>query len=58
MTKLIELISNERNQVLVFFGISLVIAILTGILYFRNAPLFQPFFGKLNPLIAILSLSF
>ncbi len=53
MTKLIELISNERNQVLVFFGISLIVLILTGILYVRNAPLFQPFFGKINPLIAI-----
>ena len=56
MTKLFELISVERNQVLVFFGISLVIAILTGILYVRNAPLFQAFFGTLNPLLVMLAL--
>jgi hypothetical protein len=53
MSKLIELLSNERNQYLVFFGISLVVAILTVILNFRNAFLFQAFFGKLNPLVAI-----
>ena len=53
MTRLIELFSNERNQYLVFFGISFGMVILTGILYFRNAFLFQAFFGKLNPLIAI-----
>jgi hypothetical protein len=53
MSKLIELLSSERNQYLVFFGISLVVAILTVILYFRNAFLFQAFFGKLNPLVAV-----
>jgi hypothetical protein len=58
MTKFFALISAERNQVLVFFGISLVIAILTGILYLRNAPIFQPFFGKINPLIAIFTIIF
>jgi len=56
MTKFVELISTERNQVLVFLGVSLVIAILTGILYVRNAPLFQAFFGKLNPLLVILGI--
>ena len=56
MTKIIELFSNERNQILVFLGISFVIAILTGILYVRNAPLFQAFFGKLNPLLVILGI--
>jgi len=53
MTKILEPISTERNQVLVFLGISLVIAILTGILYIRNPPLFQAFFGTLNPLLVI-----
>jgi len=53
MSKFIELISNERNQILVFLGISFFIAILTLILYFRNAFLFQAFFGKLNPLLAV-----
>ena len=53
MSRFIELNSSERYQILVFLGISFVIAILTGILYVRNAPLFQPFFGSLNPLLAI-----
>lgn len=54
MTKAIELISSERNQVLIFLGISLFVAIMTGILYVRNAFLFQAFFGKLHPFLAIL----
>ena len=54
MTKIMEHISNERSQVLIFLSISLFIAILTGILYVRNAYLFQAFFGKLNPLLAVL----
>ncbi len=56
MTKFVELISTERNQILAFLGISFAIAILTGILYFRNAVLFQAFFGKLNPFLVILAL--
>lgn len=56
MTKFVELISTERNQVLVFLGISFVIAILTGVLYVRNAPLFQAFFGTLNPLLVIIGI--
>jgi hypothetical protein len=54
MTKVIDLFSNERSQYLIFFGISFVVAILTGILYVRNAPLFQAFFGGFNPLLVIL----
>ena len=54
MTKFVELISTERDQVLVFLGISFVVAILTVILYFRNAFLFQAFFGKLHPYLAVL----
>jgi len=54
MTKLVELISTERDQILVFLGISFVVAILTVILYFRNAFLFQAFFGKLHPYLAVL----
>ena len=54
MAKIMEHISNERSQVLIFLSISLFIAILTGILDVRNAYLFQAFFGKLNPLLAVL----
>jgi len=51
--KTIELITNERNQLLVFLGISFFIAILTGILNVRNGVLFQAFFGKFDPLLAV-----
>ena len=53
MMKFVELISTERNQILVFLGISLVISILTGILNIWNAFLFQAFFGKLHPFLAV-----
>ena len=53
MSKLIELLSSERDQILIFLGISLFIAILTGILYVRNVFLFKAFFGDLNPLLAV-----
>ena len=58
MSRFVELNSSERNQILIFLGISLFIAILTIILYIRNAFLFQAFFGKLNPLLAILIVIF
>ena len=53
MTKILECLSSYRDQILIFLGISLFIAFLTVILYFRNSLLFQAFFGKLNPLLAI-----
>jgi len=53
MTKFMETLLTERNQVLVFLGIALFIAILTGILNIRNAFLFQAFFGKLHPFLAV-----
>jgi len=48
-----ETLLTERNQVLVFLGIALFIVILTGILNIRNAFLFQAFFGKLHPFLAV-----
>lgn len=53
MTRIIDLNSSERNQTLIFLGISLFIAILTIILYIRNAILFQAFFSELNPIVVV-----
>ena len=53
MSKLIELLSRERNQYLFFLSISLVVAALTVVLYIRAAVLFQAFFGALHPFLAI-----
>ena len=53
MLRLFEQISSERNQILIFLGISFFIATLTIILYIRNAFLFQAFFGVLNPLVVV-----
>ncbi|VVB97487.1 Uncharacterised protein [uncultured archaeon] len=54
MTKIKELISNERLQYLVYIGLSIVVVGLTGIAYFSNNLIFQRFIGGINPLIASL----
>jgi hypothetical protein len=51
MTKIKELISKERSQYRVYIGLSIVVVVLTGIIYFSNNP-FQRFIGGINPLIA------
>jgi hypothetical protein len=53
MSRFVEVNSSERNQILIFLGISLFIATLTIILYIRNAYLFQAFFGVINPLVVV-----
>jgi len=66
MVKIKELISRERLQFLVFIVLSIVIAVLTGILYFSDNLFFSRFIGTINPLIAsflivflgVISLSF
>jgi len=51
---MIESISNNRLQYLVFIGLSCGAWGFTGILYFSNNLLFQRFLGRMNPLIAFL----
>jgi hypothetical protein len=58
MTKIKELISSERLQYLVFIGLSIGVAGLTGIGYFSNNLLFQRYFGGINPFIPILLIIF
>ncbi|MCZ7382560.1 MAG: hypothetical protein O8C64_13440 [Candidatus Methanoperedens sp.] len=58
MTKIKELISKERQQYLVFIGLSIGVVVLTGILYFSDKLLFQRFIGGINPLLASFLLSF
>lgn len=58
ITKIKELISNERLQYLVYSGLSIGVIGLTGIGYFYNNLLFQRFLGRINPLIAILFIIF
>ncbi|MDL5503242.1 MAG: hypothetical protein QSU88_08495, partial [Candidatus Methanoperedens sp.] len=54
MIRIKELISNERSQYLVYTGLSIVVAGLTGIAYFSNCLIFQRFIGGINPLTASL----
>jgi putative Mn2+ efflux pump MntP len=58
MEKVMELISNQRLQYLVFLGLSTGIAVLIGIVYASNHLLFQRFFGRINPLVAFLLIFF
>ena len=44
----------ERTQYLVFFYLSLAVAVLTLVLYFFDASPFHPFLGNINPLLALL----
>ena len=54
MQKLIALTVQARTQYGVFLGISILVVALTGVLYARNAAIFQPLMGRLNPMVAIL----
>ena len=54
MSREIELISDEQLQYLIFIGLSVGVAVLTGILYFRNNLFFKSYIGRINLLIEIL----
>ena len=54
MTEIIELLSKERGQYLVYLGLSVGVMTLTGILYFSDKLLFQRFIGKIDPILAFL----
>jgi len=58
MTKIKEFLYKERLQYLVFIGLSIGVAGLTGIGYFSNHLLFQRFLGRINPFVAILFIIF
>jgi hypothetical protein len=54
MSREIELISDEQLQYLIFIGLSVGVAVLTGILYFRTNLFFQSYIGRINPLAEII----
>ena len=53
MRKSIELSLDTRNSYAVVIGISVVIVVLTGILYARNASIFRSLLGRVPPLVAV-----
>ena len=57
MTKVFQLISTEQLQYIVYLAISLAVIICTGILYFHNKLIYQPFFGQINPIVGIVVIS-
>ncbi len=54
-TRIKELISKERSQYWAFISLSLVVAVLTGVMYFSDTNSFQSYIGKINPLVLICS---
>lgn len=48
-----ELISSEKQQYIAYLAIALGVLICTTILTIRNRSLYEPFFGRLNPLFVI-----
>jgi hypothetical protein len=55
--KVLSHISRERLQYLVFIGLSLGAAGLTGAMQSINRQVFRPYFGSLNPLASVLLIS-
>ena len=57
-TRILELITTEQTQYLVYVALSLGVAICTGILSFYNSALYKPFFGRINPVVVVVAVSF
>jgi hypothetical protein len=53
MTNIRELIRRERKPLLVYAGTALCVMAFTAFLYIFNAAYFRPFFGTINPLVAM-----
>ena len=58
LTRILDLISSEQSQYFVYIAVSLGVAICTGILYFRDSSLYKPFFGRINPVVVVIAVSF
>ena len=57
MTKFFELISSEQLQVAVYLTLSVAVIICTAVLYFHDRLIYQPFFGRINPLLGMVVIS-
>jgi hypothetical protein len=57
MTKVFELISSEQTQYAVYLAISLAVIICTAALYFHDKLIYQPFFGRINPIAGVVVIS-
>ncbi len=61
MTGIRELFIREKLQYRVFFGLSIMVLVLTSVVYFLDNHVFQQLLGEINPLLAgflIIALSF
>jgi hypothetical protein len=54
MEQIMELVSNQRSQYLVFIGLSIGVAGLIAIVYSSSNLIFQRFLGRINPFVAFL----
>ena len=55
--RMMEFISAERNQFLVYFALSLSVVVCTALLHGRNSTIYQPFVGERSPVIAVVLIS-
>jgi len=56
-TRIVDLIITEQIQILVYAGISLAVVICTGLLYAHDKSIYKPFFGDINPVVAVAIIS-
>ena len=54
---MLELITAERAQFQVYIVLSLAVTICAAILYYYDRDIYEPFFGRLNPLLVVVLVS-
>ena len=54
---IVELISTEQQQYIVYFALSVVVALGTAVLYARSPLIYKPFFGRFNPILVVAAVS-
>jgi len=57
LDRLMELVAAERPQFFVYIAISLAVTLGTAVLYYYNREIYQPFIGRLNPVLVMALIS-
>jgi hypothetical protein len=57
MDRLMELFAAERPQFLVYIALSVAVTAGTAVLFYYNREIYQPFFGRLNPVLVMALIS-
>jgi hypothetical protein len=54
MTNPAEIIQTRQLQFTIYIGISLAVTVFAGVLFIRSDRIFHPYFGRINPVIAVM----